>query len=193
MSTFKKVKVVMLPTNQKAPLSLFGKKLVTRNEEFVQDFYQHLYFLSDEPIEIGDYVYCERKGLAPIVRQKVNPSEVNSDPMMKKVIATTDKSIIFPERFPSFTYLPEPSKGFIQKFADAFNSGNPIEYAMVLTETHGEVGGEMIKVNQRDNTITTRKTKDTWNREEVVSIINKTFFLEDRLQLEKWIEENLPS
>ena len=55
---------------------------------------RHIYITSDEEIKIGDWVYCLREGLEPILKQKVNAIGVNNDEMMKKIILTTDKDLI---------------------------------------------------------------------------------------------------
>lgn len=207
MSTFKKKQVVMLPTNKKAgPISIGHKSGIAEFHIFLHEkggiyfnhTFQHLYFLSDEEIEKGDYwIDLLEKRIFKVTEEDVIVAKADGLPHneFKKIIATTDKSIIFPERFPSFTYLPEPSRAFIEKFVEEYNKGNVITQVMVEFEEYFEYDitnkKQSLKINQRDNTITTKKTKDTWTREEVLSIINKTFFLEDRLQLEKWIEENL--
>ena len=55
---------------------------------------------------------------------------------------------------------------------------------------------EKLKINPKDNTITIRKLKDSWNREEVVELLNN--FAEycqkhddNSYKSNKWIEENL--
>jgi hypothetical protein len=50
-----------------------------------------------------------------------------------------------------------------------------------------------LKVNPKDNTITIKKLKDSWNREEVITLIYKHTedMFSQRIELDKWIEENL--
>ena len=55
---------------------------------------QHLYITSDEEIKEGDWVYYNREGFEPVLKQKVNPMGVNNDPLMKKIILTTDQYLI---------------------------------------------------------------------------------------------------
>lgn len=197
MSTFKKAKVVMLPTNKKAgPISV-GNKSGIAEYHFFQDIekrgiylnhtFQHLYFLSDDPIEIGDYVYYGREGSASIARQGVNPSGANSDPMMKKVIGTTDKSLDFNDYLGSgqnrtWKILPQPSQSFIEKFVEEYNKGNAIEEVMV-GYYHSTLGSNkeeltnneklVLKINPKDHTITIKKAKESWTREEIIDDIEK--------------------
>jgi hypothetical protein len=57
-----------------------------------------------------------------------------------------------------------------------------------------------LKVNPKDNTITIKKVKDTWDREEVINLVYKLWNAEiytdntttwEQEDLDKWIEENL--
>jgi hypothetical protein len=93
--------------------------------------------------------------------------------------------------------FPQPSEGFIQKFIDAYNSEDPITEVMVeynhIQSTTG-LNEEWVKVNSSDNTITIRKMKDSWTREEVINLcreaINYGKDYNGNLS-EKWIEYNL--
>ena len=67
-----------------------------------------------------------------------------------------------------------------------------VEYEVqYITNDNGEPN--RVKVNPKDTTITIKKVKDSWNREEVIELI-KCF---DRginrpiTNVNKWIEENL--
>ena len=61
-------------------------------------------------------------------------------------------------------------------------------------QSSGGLNEEWLKVNSSDNTITIRKMKDSWSREEVVSLfreaINYGKDYNGNLS-EKWIEENI--
>jgi hypothetical protein len=72
----------------------------------------------------------------------------------------------------------------------------------VLVEYNNQIFGNgkllidfTLKVNPKDNTITIRKIKDNWNREEVINLIQKLetdgadYF--GQKFLEQWIENNL--
>ena len=224
----KSAQVVMLPTNEKAKFGdliltpTYPQKLLIFEHQKCTEVSQHLYFLSDEEIKEGDWVYCLREGFEPVLKQKVNPIGVNNDKMFKKIIATTDKSLFTETKSIGYTedrarvfygkeYLPQPSQSFIEKFVEEYNKGNVItevlveyEEIQVLKQTLNEGFGSyyhkaesefVLKVNPTDNTITIRKAKDSWNREEVIELIQKyskectgwSWFETD----EKWIEENL--
>jgi hypothetical protein len=55
---------------------------------------KHIYITNSEEIKVGDYVYCNREGFKSVLKQKVNPMGVNNDPLMKKIILTTDVDLI---------------------------------------------------------------------------------------------------
>lgn len=127
----------------------------------------------------------------------------------KKIITTTDTSLK-----PSCTCtesaaiycgskcqisLPQPSQQFIEKYIEEYNKGKKITDVMVEYENiialdgHTVIGIEL-KINPKDNTITIKKVKDSWNREEVVELLNKlnnTLNIGSDLTLEQWIRENL--
>ena len=49
-------------------------------------------------------------------------------------------------------------------------------------------------INPKDNTITIKKLKDSWNRKEIVVLLNKlnnTLNIGSDLTLEEWINKNL--
>jgi len=52
-----------------------------------------------------------------------------------------------------------------------------------------------LKINSKDNTITIKKVKDCWNREEVIKLIEKCVYKKQSAwkvgELDKFIEENL--
>jgi hypothetical protein len=55
---------------------------------------QNIHITNDEKIKEGDWVYCNREGFEPVLKQKVNTMGVNNDPSMKKIILTTDADLI---------------------------------------------------------------------------------------------------
>ena len=77
--------------------------------------------------------------------------------------------------------LPQPSEGFLNKFVEEYNIGNIItevlvEYVetdQVVKRFEGDEGYDSsmttLKVNPKDNTITIKKAKDSWTREEMDS------------------------
>lgn len=141
----------------------------------------------------------------------------------KKIIATTDKSLKVPidkayMNFGETESLPHTSDSFIEKYVEEYNKENIITEVMVeydyrvksgTIDEHkkGLAGYEYfeLKVNPKDNTITIRKTKDSWNREEVVKLLEEIHDMSYEncqydysltataryVNVDKWIEENL--
>ena len=217
MSMFKKTKVVMLPTNEKATMALNGNKLSLKTKA-LQEESQHLYFLSDEEIEDGEYGFCMNlfnQGNQPYQiifkmdseqRQAMIELGGQKNANVFKIIATTDTSLRLTEivkeddsiEFPYITSLPQPSQSFIEKFVEEYNKGNVITEVMVEYEVddgYMEVKS-YLKVNSKDNTITIRKAKDSWSTEEMRQKLNdyRMYAKNSNLSIEmfdKWIEENL--
>lgn len=102
-------------------------------------------------------------------------------------------------------YLPKPSIGFINEFVACYNAKTPITHVMVKYEDISLLPFNdyrlpiwrkclPLKVNPKDNTITIRKVKDSWNREEVVELLhkcNKDLRLLAGFRLPNWIDQNL--
>lgn len=201
--SFKRTKVVMLPTNEKASLKLGQNGLLVNNTLGYDAHFtnQHLYFYSDDEIKKGDWFINRLNSQISQCLGIEYFNKVNE----KKIIATTDKTLIFmrTELIPDVFWhkhgniFPQPSEGFIQKFIDAYNSEDPITEVMVeynhIQSTTG-LNEEWLKVNSSDYTITIRKMKDSWTREEVINLcreaINYGKDYNGNLS-EKWIEENI--
>jgi len=207
MSQFKKCKVVMLPTNEKAKFGnlvlapLFQKLLIFEHQNCTE-VSQHLYILSDEEIKEGDWVYNE-------ISKEIYQFKENRVDYEKKIIATTDKSLtreIFGLGETAMCPLPQPSTSFIEKFVEEYNKGNVITEVMVEYEKYigknyvGEFTTEKdfdykLKVNPKDNTITIRKVKDSWNRDEVRKLLITAYSKgrTNRLlrDFDEWLKENL--
>lgn len=213
----------MLTTNEKVingqitlDNSFYNNKLFIFPSGKSNNKAQHLYILSDEETKEGDWV---KHGLIDIVYQ-VNKDnyEATIHNKSKKIIATTDNTIKFPERFPPFVTLPQIPKSFIEVFISEYNKGNIITDVMVEYEDKGHNMYNKItnttkwiemlepKINPKDNTITIRKIKDSWNIKEMeeihVSVVKQGCLYEGgtwskeherlvRLEFNKWIEENL--
>lgn len=194
--SFKKTKVVMLPTEKSSDIILRTRDNVIHQKKYygtawedMGDVYQHLYFLSDDEIKEGDWCVnlAHKLVVKPTDIEWANSNKDN----LKKIIATTDRLEI-PYQW---SIIPQPSEGFIQKFVESYNSGNQIsevdvEYNHLLT-TFG-IDEESLKINPKDNTITIKKAKDTWSRDEVINLLQQ--FNNDKsgaFDCTKWIEENL--
>ena len=115
-------------------------------------------------------------------------------------------------------YLPQLSKDFIEKYITEYNKGNIIKDVLVqyennLYEHFGsgkywedepvimkkflDKDDQYLRVNNRDNTITIKTPKESWDKEEVKQkmrdsisycLLNQNDSLE---QINNWIEENL--
>lgn len=127
---------------------------------------------------------------------------------LSKIIATTDTSLGYNESFINpignkadnkWISLPQPSQQFIEKYIQAYNKGEIITDVLVEYEKiyngYRHKDGEWqlkLKINPKDNTITIKKLKDSWSREEVRGLLIK-FYNEfpERYNLEQWIKENL--
>ena len=71
--------------------------------------------------------------------------------------------------------LPKPSDSFISKYIEEYNKGNQITDVLVEYKWNGGRAGdyEMIPKIDSDNTITIKKVKDSYSREEVIEILSK--------------------
>lgn len=220
--SFKKCQVVMLSTNEKAnsvsDLILFKGKLrkCSAGGEFRRLLSEggtaySLYILSDEEIKKGDWVcdgsdepYQWTKGDVEDCLYNLDAKDYKG---CKKIIATTDKSLgaDYNGAFGGLGKSPQPSQSFIEKFVEEYNKGNVIIDVMVeyetITKRYGSCSiGEGVTMNveqlkvSKDNTITIRKVKDSWSREEVEEKIRQGAYviLNGSLgDFDKWIEENL--
>lgn len=197
MSTFKKSQVVMLSTSENSSIAKEADGLLkfigTTKSTYVNSEYhscQNLYFLSDDEIKESDFGYN-------IISKTIDvftDSLLQNKQYYKKIIATTDTLGVS-----NLTTgkLPNPSKEFIEVFIQEYNKGNIITEVMVEYENFDShvLGLDRIKINPKDNTITIRKVKDSWNREEVKELLEKwvdnTQKHKGSLLLWEWIKENL--
>jgi len=213
MSTLKKVQVVMLPTNEKANLFIDKNQLLYFPDhkrsyvEWKDVQYQHLYFLSNEEIKEGDWVYNS-------ISKEIYQFKENHVDYENKIIATTDSSLkIHPMQMntPHYDYLPEPSQSFLEVYVREYNRGHQIKEVQVEYEEHLEFSDNTqgrqaiinlekdwyrLKVNPKDNTITIKRVKESWNREEVIELLDKIsddcFYQEGSgFDFSKWVEQNL--
>ena len=221
MNTFKKAKIVILPTNEaKGDFSkeriypcllkhswMFdkegkGKLIFTDSNIRTPTQLQHLYIISDDEIkENNTHFYNPYSGQLHISGNHTDYIAINKNGC-KKIIATTDVSL----------GLPQPSQQFIQKYIEGYNKGNVITDVLVeeLRSSDGYYDEQDIwywktlglKINPKDNTITIKKVKDSYSREEVIEFGNKVKeyckdgWKPDSLhrvffEWDKWIEENL--
>ena len=162
---------------------------------------QHLYIISDDEIKEVEatswYINIHKNSVLSKGEDIVNPANWN------KIIATTDASLIigYTVDFNSKeVILPQPSQQFITKYIESYNKGEVITDVLVEYEedeecpyccgsgtTHGkQCHCVKLKVNPKDNTITIKKLKDSWNREEVVSLVTNALY-----QKGSWYQEEI--
>lgn len=175
---------------------------------------QHLYITSDEKIKEEDWFIildgtssihqCKSVSLEYIDFKDVN-GFCSKPSVCKKIIATTEKSLNLP-KIPQF---------FIENFVKEYNTGNVIKEVSVKYETklervfsHSgnriqEKSDPFLKVNPKDNTITIRKVKDSFSKEEVIELLRNfnedfgklslygDFKNTDIPKFNKWIKNNL--
>ena len=216
MEQFKRVQVIMLPTNEKHikgqilrrhiwkedpklecdSLWLYNntvtidnlKQYTTLNSSFT-DWYkafepQHLYIISDDDIKEGDWVIWNNQ-----IEQAKRVESQMAYHGFKKIIATTDRSLQI-NTFYKVTGvfdggLPQPSQQFIEKYIEEYNKGNVIidvlvEYETLKTTANNKHFGEghiysitnKLKINPKDNTITIKKLKDSFNLEEMYKLMD---------------------
>jgi len=131
--------------------------------------------------------------------QYLNTIKPNSDP--KKVIATTDFKCVV--NIGGDT-LPKPSQSFIDKYITEYNKGNIITDIMVEYETifigldgisKERLYRDILKVNLKDNTISIKRSKESWNRREVEQLIRHFDMTKGRdittKEFDEWIQDNL--
>jgi hypothetical protein len=186
--------------------------------------YQHLYILSDDKIEENDCILQKLESGNHKIHNNISIETAkiaNEDGLdVKKIIATTDKLLILHDNSVNNKcfgtqlsgkcphILPQPSDTFIQKYIDNYNKSNVITEVMVeyeeYTETTYSKGIDIsypefkLKINPKDNTITIKRIKDSWNREEVEKLIELAWATAsaygdktDSKDCESWIENNL--
>ncbi len=220
MEQFKRAQVIMLPTKEKSNTIKVNNTLLYYKEKDnpVLGCYQpqHLYIISDEEIREGDWVLCLDETDSTVMNWNINQCifkhiKGGNCTQCKKIIATTDTSLTIKHKYSSYLRdwnLPQSSQQFIEKFIEEYNKGNIItnvlvEYETLKTTANNKHFGEghiysitnKLKINPKDNTITIKKLKDSWNREEVSNLIklfaNNYQYASNDIGYNKWIEENL--
>lgn len=210
---FKKHRVVMLPTEKATNFPFIGvyhdngRKLITyvnsnsTNSALTQP--QHLYILSDEVYfshKKGDWVY-ESDNTIPVYQFTYDICEYP----LRRIIASTNPSL----------NLPSPSDSFIKKYCELGGIDEVIVEYKDYCETdkillkEGYIDQSMYNSLSKlkvapDNTITIKKVKDSWSKQEVIDLLQKLKYSIvskevcecgelhfNTLEMRKWIEENL--
>ncbi len=237
----KKIKVVMLTTNQKATFGnliltpTYPQKLLIFEHQRCTENSQHLYFISDEEIKEGDWFIsqCVNKAFnnKPLQFLKIEEKLIDCIVVFdgkieytttkklfnncKKIIATTSEL----RTIHRYDMISQPSQSFIEVFVKEYNKGNAIDEVMVEYDEHGvtcnncyKVNGginspdccgeyyikDVIKINPKNNTITIKRMKDSWSREEVLDLVTRAYrtawqeaWNHKEVNLDYWIEQNL--
>ena len=183
---YKKVNVVMLPTNEKAgPISIGNNSGVAEYHLFqhkkdgiyTNHTFQHFYIIFDEEIKESEYgidirdnkIFNCNRVLSNHYEQGVLQFQKS---YCKKIIATTNENLIINNCTPLAKLLPQPSQQFIQHYIEEYNKGNIItkvmvEYEKATYEKWLENGAspvfDTLKVNP-DNTINIKPIKDSWTK-----------------------------
>lgn len=188
----------MLPTNEKAGLYLVKGKCYIEYYpvKSINAGNQHLYILPYEEV----VVMQPKEGNCWAIN-KNNDTLYFLDSMgvydsWLKVIASTDPSL----------NLPSPSQSFIEEYVSEYNKGNIITDVLVeYKEGEDYLAGsvndnecwdrypDILKVS-RDNTVTIKKVKDSWTRDEVIKLCKQAIIagsFSSTFEFDEWIETNL--
>ena len=190
-------KIGNLVTYQKCNLAKVIKEGINPKDSTVQ--FWNLYIISDDEIkENNTHFYNPHSGQLHIAGNHTDYIAINKNGC-KKIIATTDTSLkidtyikqgdtvkgdLIIKRNSDYTTglkgrinLPQPSQQFIQKYIEEYNEGNVItdvlvEYESLLNDM-GVIPYWCLKINPKDNTITIRKVKENYTKEELAQILEK--------------------
>jgi hypothetical protein len=175
---------------------------------------QHLYILSNDEIKVGDWCIMldSFENVFSNPQQYTNPEIQHLNKGLRKVIATTDNSLIISysksidkQKFPDKT-LPQIPQQFIEYFINEFNKDNVITKVLVEVESSRKFGmwkpeyyPQIPKLNQ-NNEISILTTKDKrleiFNREQLIDFGNAVYTeYTKNTTMEKftdnWIQQNL--
>lgn len=136
----KETQIIMIPTVKESSIlkSAFNNLYYNKNKQIESDVYQHLYFLSNEEIKEGDYVYHTQMfnhigftGIAKVGKQQINGDFLITSlcgnhyyysTKEPKVIATTDESLriknVLDEEDTIYEFYPRPSNEFVKKYCE---------------------------------------------------------------------------
>ena len=206
----KKCKVVMLTTKKTCPKNGI---FINVNGNPVQAAYynpmkkqQHLYIISDDEIEVGDWVYNTK--LNKLWQHKGKNVAVVSI-SNKKVIASTDSELFQTTDYKEFDLvdgdkgsmearkqLPQIPESFIKAYVEAggidevmveYDTQNFLDKSNGLFEEKELING--LKLTDNNEVIILMLEEKMYSRDEVIRLLN-----DDRAEwtdFNKWIEENL--
>ena len=213
MEQFKNAQLVLLPTVNETNIIKGNRNKLYKSSE-IPDInynklinpvwtYMSLYVISDDEIKENDYAYHKLDSKVLKITKDLLDGDIRRFGY-KKVIATNNKSLTTPDKINlnKFWYLPELPEQFIEYFIDEYNKGNIItdvlvEYEKATYDKWFNNGGQPVfdtlKINPKDNTITIKKLKDSWNREEVVNLVKNALESSEALldRDERWMGDIL--
>jgi hypothetical protein len=211
----KKCKVVMLPTDQKRQKGqLFMVMPEKRLFYLTSDSYKprdqrcHLYIVSDDEIKEDDWFIDNNYFSSDRIRYLVDSRTNELGGIYihfngcQKIIATTDSFVTGydddgqpMDKFGNIAkQFPSIPQSFIDKYVSEFNKGYQINEVMVEYHADNTVWDNL------DNTINIKPIKDSWNREEVDTLIHRgidAFYVTTRnrtsftFDIKAWIDKNL--
>lgn len=215
---YQQYKVVMLATNY-GKLTLYDYKdlktlsyALGNHKGSTNLIPQHLYILSDDEIKEGDWVLYKNKPCLVSLYAYSGEMKVTliyAIKYCKKIIATTDTLIITnmsdsnAVREIDFDIeVPKLSDSFIKKYIEEYNKGSQItkvlveyefnQHKFMVTLCTTKEKEYNLKVDS-NNTITIKKVKDSYSREEVEKLVINA--LKTRVvwqsEIDNWIKENL--
>ena len=214
---YQECKVVMVATDNKTNITKIyldadkTKSVLGANKPVNDNYkeYINLYITSNEEIKEGDWLVEGISSLFPFDVIKATKEDYDrcrenwQYGSCRKIIATTDETLCltFNNGKTDLKFvLPKPSDSFISKYIEEYNKGNQITDVLVEYKWNGGRAGDykMIPKIDSDNTITIKKVKDSYSREEVINLLYKyNDGIIDRYSqltnkdLNKWIKENL--
>ena len=188
MEQFKRTQVIILPTENNTNIVKILKDNLhyTTSKNIPGGIYQNLYIISDDEIKEGDYRYSKiQNNVTLAVKTDINTNYYKETKNYYfKVIAATDNSLTLSHGgdFGNniVKSLPKPSQQFIEKYIESYNKDKIITDVLVEMEIDEEIAGyehSYLKINPKENTITIKKLKDNWNKEEIIELL-KDFKLE---------------
>ena len=164
---------------------------------------QHLYIISDDEIKEGDWCYCSKENRCiknemhtnvPSTRKKIIAT---TDSSLNKKHDCDCGATTYEGCSQCLEILPQPSQQFIEKYIESYNKGEIITDVLLEYEKNVEmrqgypkpstangktewnydkITSYNLKVNPKDNTITIKKLKDSWNREELIEKLKSILY-----------------
>ena len=170
---------------------------------------QHLFILSDDKIEIGDWVFCNWS-ITKVYKLKdihdgyfiddngyYHPSKSHGIFFVRKITFTTDETL----------GLPEVPKDFLMAFIEEYNKGSLIKEATVETfniipESLNPVANQiaLYSIHNTDEVTKITSTKFPWNKEQrelIEKIVRQYAFEKHNMVhindpwLNQWFQENI--